>query len=181
MKHQLIISICRLLLFLCGTFIVNAQTTGSKSVSITLPEVALLDIEPNNETIILFLTAPSDAGMPLNNPNVNTTKWINYSSAISSIAPHRTITAEIDQEIPSVSIRLQASNAIGGNGTLGTSTGQVVLTTSPQTIINGIGGAYTGDGANNGHQLSISAEISNYEQLIPANNQIITITYTISN
>lgn len=84
--------------------------------------------------------------------------------------------------LPGISIKLQAGGAIGGGGGVrGTTAGAVTLTTTPIPIVNGIGGAFTGNGAGNGHQLSIWAEISDYTQVIPANNHILTITYTISN
>lgn len=166
---------------LYGTLPATAQASGSKSVSVNLPEVALLDIEPNNTGISLSFSAPSEAGMPVTPPTANTSKWLNYTSALASSASARHVSAAIDQMIPGVSIRVQAGPAVGGGGALGTSTGAVSVTTVPQTIVSGIGGAFTGDGANNGHQLSIWAEISDYNVVTQITGQFVTITYTISN
>ncbi len=91
------------------------------------------------------------------------------------------ITAQIDQTFPGIALKLLAGTATGGGGTLGVSTGQKTLTTSPQIIISGIGGAFTGNGVNNGHQLTLATEITNYTQLVQTSSQTITITYTISN
>ena len=167
---------------LFGVFSAAAQNTGSKTVSVNLPAVALLDIEPNNAGISLSFSAPSEAGMPVTSPTANTSKWLNYTSALASLAPARHVSAAIDGVIPGVSIRVQAGPAVGGGGgALGTSTGAVTVTTVPQAIVSGIGGAFTGDGANNGHQLSIWAEISDYNVVTRITGQIVTITYTISN
>ena len=83
--------------------------------------------------------------------------------------------------IPGVNIRLQAAAASGaGGGTLGTPSAQVTLTTTPVTIISGIGGAYTGNGANNGHRLTISLVPGTYANLFAQTNTTVTIVYTIT-
>lgn len=156
------------------------QTSGNKTVSVTLPVVTLLDIEPAGNTILNF-TVPTDAGKALVNPVVNTSKWINYTSAIAPAGLTRKITASVNQTIPGIDIKIQAAAASGsGGGTLGTPSGQVILTTTPVTIINGIGGAYTGNGANNGHMLTITVAPNNYSNLAAINNTSIVITYTIT-
>lgn len=169
------------LLSLCFTNLLYAQTTGSKNVSLALSEFALLDIEPNTNVIAFNFSPPTQAGMPISTPAVNTSKWINYTSAKATATPNRTISAQIDQLIPGITVKVQAATAIGGGGTLGTTTGLQTLNTSAQTIISGIGGAFTGNGTSNGHQLSISTQITTYTQLVQTSNQTITLTYTISN
>ncbi len=66
------------------------------------------------------------------------------------------------------------ADAGNGDGTMGSSAGQVTLTSSYQTVISGIGSAYTADGANNGHNLT-------YAQIDFDEDVTLTITYTISN
>ncbi|WP_292008557.1 hypothetical protein [Chryseobacterium sp.] len=160
--------------------VVFSQTSGSRTVSMTLPVVTLLDIEPAG-TISMNFVAPTEAGLPLTAPANNTTKWINYTSAIAPSGLTRRITAAINQTIPGVNIRLQASPASGsGGGTLGTPTSQITLSTTATNIITGIGGAYTGNGANNGHMLTISLAISTYASLTTTTNTPIVIVYTIT-
>ncbi|MFP3594128.1 hypothetical protein [Chryseobacterium sp. SIMBA_038] len=160
--------------------LIFSQTTGNSAVSITLPVVTLLDIEPTGNFTLNF-TAPTEAGLSVVNPAVNTTKWINYTSAIAPAGLTRRVTASVNQVIPGVNIRLQAGTASGsGGGTLGTSSGQVTLTTTPVTIITGIGGAFTGNGANNGHQLTISLVPNTYTNLSARTNTPVVITYTIT-
>lgn len=159
------------LTFYAGTL---AQTYN---VSFTLPQVALMDIEQSS-SINLDLIKPTEAGNRLANPTNNTTKWLNYTSAVAS-GGSRSITASINQNVPGIDIKLQAAQATGGAGTLGTPSSQITLSTIPTTIISGIGGAYTGNGVGNGHQLTFSAVPNSYTNL-SASNTSVTVTYTIT-
>ena len=169
------------LLFFWGTFFLSAQTTGSRNVNLNLSEIVLLDIEPNINAISVSFLAPSEAGRALTTPAVNATRWLNYTSAKRTTTPMRSITAQIDQPFAGLFVKLEAAASSGnGGGALGTTAGKVTLTTSPTTIISGIGGAFTGNGINNGHLLNISLEVEDYKKLVQT-TKIITITYTISN
>lgn len=166
--------------FLIISCTVFSQTTGNSSVAVTLPVVTLLDIEPAGN-ILLNFAAPTEAGLPIVSPAANTTKWINYTSAIAPAGLTRRVTASVNQVIPGVNIRLQASAVSGvGGGTLGTSSGQVTLTTTAITIISGIGGAFTGNGINNGHQLTITLVPNTYANLSARTSTPVVITYTIT-
>ncbi|MGH1519584.1 hypothetical protein [Chryseobacterium sp. JK1] len=160
--------------------VIYAQT-ASIPVTMTLPIVTLMDIEPAGSISLNFI-APTEAGNALTTPTSNTSKWINYTSAIATGGLTRRITAATNNtNIPGVSIRLQAGAATGsGGGTMGTSSGIVTLSPSPITIISGIGGAFTGNGTSNGHQLTISLLISNYALLSAQTNTSISIVYTIT-
>lgn len=169
-----------LLIVFCAVYSSTYSQTSSTTVTLTLPKVTLMDIEPTG-SITLNFTRPTEAGNSLVAPAPNTSKWINYTSAIASGGLTRRITASVNTVIPGVNIRIQAAAASGaGGGTLGTSAGQVILTTTPTTIISGIGGAYTGNGANNGHALTISLATSTYGNLQAQTNTAIVITYTIT-
>lgn len=155
------------------------QTTGSRNITITLPKVAILDIEPAGTVVMNFLP-PTEAGRPLVAPAVNTTKWINYTSALATADPSRSITVAVNQTIPGLDIRLEAAAPSGsGGGIRGVVGGQVILTTVPTTIISGIRGAFTGTGPNNGHGLTLSISTNNYANLAAGNNNTLVITYTI--
>lgn len=158
---------------------VTAQVSVNSAVKITLPTVALMDIEPSNAISFIF-TSPSEAGRQLNNPATNSSKWINYTSAIALNGQSRRITAAVNELIPGVDIKLLASSATAsGAGVKGISNGQITLTTNSQTLINSIGGAYTGNGLNSGHQLNISLAINSYNNLRTLTNKTVVITYTI--
>ncbi|MEJ5104802.1 hypothetical protein [Chryseobacterium sp. MYb328] len=166
---------------LLTSFILSGLLYSQANVTLTLPVVTLMDVEPTGN-ITLNFTAPTEAGNPIGNPTPNTSKWINYTSAITSGGLTRRITAAISGTlIQGVNIRLQAAAASGaGGGTLGTPSAQVTLTNTPVTIISGIGGAYTGNGANNGHRLTISLVPSTYTDLSARPSTALTIVYTIT-
>lgn len=157
-----------------------SQTTGSRNIAVTLPVVTLMDIEPSG-AISLNYTAPTEAGNAITAPAANTSKWINYTSAIAPSGLSRRITASVNQTIPGIDIKIQAATASGsGGGTLGIPSAQITLTTTAQTIISGIGGAFTGNGSNNGHQLTITLITNNYSNLDSRSNTPVIITYTIT-
>lgn len=171
------------LILLSGLFLscsVLSQTTGNRTVTLTLPVVTLMDVEPAG-TISLNYAAPTEAGNAVTIPTANTAKWINYTSAITASGVVRRITASINQVIPGTDIRIQAAAASGsGGGTLGSPSAQVILTTAAQTIISGIGGAFTGNGPNNGHRLTITLTNNTYANISARTNTPIVITYTIT-
>ncbi|KFE97154.1 hypothetical protein [Chryseobacterium luteum] len=166
---------------ICLIFCVLSGTMFSQTlIAVTLPVVTLLDIEPAG-TFTLNFTAPTEAGQALTAPASNTAKWVNYTSAITSGGLTRRVTASVNQLIPGVNIRIQAAAASGaGGGTLGTSSGLVTLSTTAATIITGIGGAFTGNGPNNGHKLTISLVVNTYANLSAITNIPVVITYTIT-
>jgi len=156
------------------------QTTGNRTASISLPVVTLMDIEPAGAIAMNFI-APTEAGRPIVSPAINTSKWINYTSAIAAGGLSRKITASVSPVIPGIDIKIQAAAASGsGGGTLGTPSAQVTLNTTSQTIISGIGGSFTGNGANNGHRLTISLSPNTYSNLSARTNTAVVIVYTIT-
>lgn len=166
------------------TFIISSdlfgQTTGNRTASVTLPVVTLLDIEPAGAIAMNFI-APTEAGRPIVSPAINTSKWINYTSAIAAGGLSRKITASVSPVIPGIDIKIQAAAATGsGGGTLGTPSAQITLNTTSQTIISGIAGSFTGNGANNGHRLTISLSPNTYSNLSARTNTAVVIVYTIT-
>ena len=59
-------------------------------VQVTIPEIALLDIEPNMAPITLSMDAPDEGGLPLtiSSNGTDNSKWLNYTSAID-LAEHQ--------------------------------------------------------------------------------------------
>jgi len=78
-----------------------------------------------------------------------------------------------------------AKDAGNGDGKKGSTAGQIILNSSDQTVVSGIGSCYTGDGSNNGHNLTYSLELDtkkgSYEKIDFDQDVVLTITYTISN
>ncbi|ANF51030.1 hypothetical protein A0O34_11130 [Chryseobacterium glaciei] len=169
----------------------NAQDTNTDNhtISITIPEVALVDIEPAaTKNITLGFTAPTEAGLPITATATNNALWLNYSSIKSVADATRNVSVKVNAIIPGIDIRVTAAAATGaGGGTLGTPSAQLTLSAADQTIVSGIGSAYTGDGANNGHNLTYALApgsgpggIAAYADLQATTTAVATVTYTIS-
>ncbi len=167
-----------------------AQDTNvdAHDIVISIPEVALLDIEPSASTTInLGATAPTEAGAPLVFSATNTDLWLNYSSIVGSTTePSRKVTVKISSgTLPGGTVlKVQAAADAGnGAGTVGTPTGEITLTATDQDFITGVGSCYTGTPENNGHQLTYSLELDasgNYSDLDFDDSSTVTITYTLS-
>ena len=155
-----------------------AQTTASVTVNATLIPIARLDLRTRG-AITLNLVAPTESGNQLNSSATNNTKWMNFTSAVPPGVTRR-ITGQVTGTIPpGINVNLGLSTVAGsGSGPRGTSVALTTFTNTAQTIINGIGGAFTGNGANNGYQLTYSLSISNYS-LLRSNSSTITIVYTL--
>ncbi|MBK6977998.1 MAG: hypothetical protein IPH28_13585 [Cytophagaceae bacterium] len=161
------------------TNIAFGQATLSVGVNFTLPSVSLLDIAPDRSTFSLSFNAPTEAGNQITTTSTNNTKWLNFTSAVPPSVT-RKITASISGAMPGgVNLNLAVASVSGaGAGTRGTSAGTVVLSNSPQAIVNNIGGAYTGNGANNGYMLTFTLGIGNFS-LLRNQTSNVTIVYTL--
>lgn len=163
--------------------------TDNHTITISVPEVALVDIEPAaTKNITLGFTAPTEAGSAVIPNTANTTLWLNYSSIISDAEPTRTVSVKVNPPILGIDIHVTAAGATGsGGGTLGTPAAQLTLSATDQTIISGIGSAYTGNGANNGHNLTYALAagsgpggVASYADLKVITNTDVSVIYTIS-
>ena len=172
MKNILII------IFINVTYLTFAQT--SVSISSAVPSIALMDIAPNNTAFNLNIVAPTEAGNIATITPTNSTKWINFSSAVAT-GITRKITAQLSGTLPvGLNLKLVVSNYAGiGAGTLGTSSGTLILSGTAQLVINGIGGAFTGDNTGNGYNLNYSLEITDYA-LLKSQSSTFSIIYTMS-
>ena len=176
------------------SFSVNAQISNqdAHNVVIDIPEVALLDLEAEGNDGTAFTlapTAPTEAGEALNFENANDSRvWINYSSIIGSASePSRNVAVQITSgTVPAgTELSVVAASAVNtGDGTMGSPTAEVVLSSTAQNIITGIGSAYTGTGYDKGHNLfyalGLSDAINSYSQLDFDDSDTVVITYTLS-
>ncbi len=163
----------------------QAQTDDGNdqhNLTISIPEVALVDLEAASGTAItLDAVAPTEAGSAITYP-ADSTIWLNYSSIKNgSGEATRVIQAKLSAVIAGVDIKVTPSAASAtGDGAKGTSAGTVTLTTTDQDVITSIGSAYTGDGVDNGHRLKYSLATNSYSALDAASGTQLQITYTIS-
>jgi len=165
------------------------DNNDAHNITITIPEVALLDIEPSgSNTITMGPTAPTEAGDPLDfSASTNNTLWMNYSSIIGSTTePSRDVTVAITTgTVPGgMTLKVVAANDAGnGAGNVGTPTSEVTLSSTAQNIVTGVKSCYTGDGTNNGHQLTYTLSLTapaNYGDLDFDDATTLTVTYTLS-
>lgn len=172
---------------LISVFSVFSQidNTEQAGVAFTLPQVAILDIEPETNSNVVFSMSPAaePGALPRINKTSNEELWLNYSSSHPNSQGARSVIAQITEgALPDgIVLKLNASNYKGfsGAGSLGQSSGEVSLSSQPQTIIHSVGNCYTGDGVGNGHSLNFSLEIADYTQLNTIGETSLTILYTI--
>lgn len=161
-------------------------------VTITIPQVALLDLEVATGTtdVTLAGTAPTEAGLPMTfgTAATNATIWMNYSSIVKGILLRNVGVAITAGSVPTgLKLTVQAGVDAGtGAGTMGTASSVLTLTGTSQNIITGIGSAYTGDGAAKGRNLTYNLNYAtnvatDYNNLRFVDTAApLTITYTLS-
>lgn len=166
----------------------NDNNTANHNVAITIPEVALLDIETSaSKNITLKATHSAEAGDPISfNGVTNSDLWLNYSSIVSTTNTSRKITAQLTGTVPAgVQLKVVAGSSVTGGGTRGTAVASgVTLTSTPQDLITGIGSSYTENGSEKGHQLTYSLSLvdaSSYGNLRFDQSNQVEVTYTIIN
>ena len=184
MKKSFAILVSALLLAGTANFAAAQDSnTDNHKVTVKVPSVALLDIEPNaNKDITLEATAPTEAGNPLGLSATNSTLWLNYTSVAKSKGSSRKIQVKVDNNFPEGGILLKVTAAAPtGKGSLGTALPKITLNSNnDQNIITGIGSCYTEDGINHGSQLTY--ELSNDESSwanLYQKDYAITVTYTL--
>ena len=161
------------------------------TVQITIPEVAILDLEGASGTsVVLAVQAPTEAGLAVDFSDAkDSSVWVNYSSIVGSVteASRKVSTKITNGSVPGGMLLkvTAAADAGNGDGTVGSSAAQVTLSASDQDFITGIGSCYTGDGASNGHNLYYSLELDpnagSYANIDFDDATTLTILYTISN
>lgn len=157
--------------------------TEFSDLYITVPEICLVDVEPQIGTISLPLTSPTDAGAGIGAAATDDSRWINYTMSLSPTSNTRMVSAQITGGVvPSgLSLQVSAANYSGsGSGNFGATTGTITLNTTPQSIITGIGGSFTGNGVANGHQLTFNLVVTDYAQMRTSSQSTIEVTYTIT-
>lgn len=162
----------------------NDTDKAEHQIGITIPTVAIVDIEGNGNNTTIELN-PSfsnlEAGDAVDFSGVtNSELSLNYTSIINDKT--NKITAEIDVDTESnygFSIKLSVGSNNGGSGELGEGQEDVELSTTPAAVVTGIGSCYSGDGNSKGRTLTYSLEAKDYSKIIGQEYDEITVTYTI--
>lgn len=170
------------LIFSVGMVVAQPDThEASHNVKITVPTVALIDIE-GGSTISFELTRPTEAGSGFVAPDPNNTLWLNMTSVVTQ-GTTRAISVGLSEELsPALSLKVTAANKTGaGHGTFGTA-GNTIIETAEKPLITGIGSGYTGNGANHGYNLTYDLIINadKYKDLYAVTDQTVVVTYTLT-
>ena len=138
-----------------GTFAQDVSS-DAHTVTIDIPNVTLLDIEPSgSKNIGMAFTANGEAGLGLTNPAANTALWLNYTSVVPTGVSRKIVVKYTAAGLPGVDVKVTpATPVITGGGTGGTAGAQVTLSTTDQAIVTGIGSVFTGNGASSGVNLT---------------------------
>ncbi|NEW78903.1 MAG: hypothetical protein GZ086_05645 [Gelidibacter sp.] len=178
----------QLIYIILGFYAISAysQSTGSVNATFNLSQVALLDLEPDNTSITANLSPPIEAGEKVSVTMTNNTKWINFSSAVLA-GNSRSISIQLEagqKTPPGIYLKLTTSSYSGINmgnlAALGSPAATVTLNNTPQPIISGIKGSFTGNGINNGYKLTYALEIYDYKLLDFNQTASLSITLTLS-
>ncbi len=194
MRKLFFLKLILALLFITTAFnSLLAQDTeiGSHILTVSIPEVAILDVESTeaSTSITIGPTAPTEAGEALDFSTVtNNALWLNYSSIknTSTGDAARTISVVATGTMPTgMTLSLTVADPAGsGGGALGSVIGggsAFTLGGGTQNIIQSIGSCYTGNLANNGHQLTYGLAMDNSDYAaLDAVDTDITVTYTLS-
>lgn len=174
-------------LLIMGTFffICPAISSGQLDASFTIPELAIVDIEPDNTGIFLTVEPPSEpgAGFTTSSSSKDNSKWLNYTCCLAPYATDRSVLVQITSgDLPrGISITVEASNYSGnGKGVFGKPAGKVLLGSRPGVLIAGIRGGYTGDGPYNGHMLTYSLSVASDQFFDFTSLETIEVTFTVT-
>lgn len=176
--------ICKgMVILIC--FLWNDVALGQVHIAFKLPEIALVDVEPQHHTLELVVEPPIRGGEPIqtSQSSKRDAMWLNYTSAIAPGRPSRRIVAQISKgTIPDgVQLYLEAKPYRGnGQGDLGHPSGVIALGRQGQSILQGIRGGFTGDGPYQGHQLVYWLEIEDLAKVNADKAAFVEIVFTIT-
>ncbi len=170
--------------FMLTTNVMGQTNTAGEAVTYSIEAMAILDIESPGVT--LAFSIPDNAGKAIADATADG-GWVNYTSVIANLATNK-VTAQIATgglaklTALGTELAITAGTAIAtlSDGDLGVTAGSVTLTETALPLITAIGSCYTGNGADQGHQLSYVWSITDYAAFeVEALSSDITVTLTI--
>ncbi len=174
-----------LILLICNnSFFAQINDFQDFEFRITIPEMALVSIAPENTTVQLTMEKTEIAGEKIGYISKQEQPlWLNYTCSIALDSPSKNIAAQIisGSVPPGIQLQLITSEYSGsGKGTFGLPAPQISLQNYPQNIITNIGGSFTNKGIYNGHEIKYSLKIINYKLLDAESSNTLTVVFTIS-
>jgi len=154
---------------------VRSATTANTAVSVSIASFCLVAV--TSSSISLTITNPATPGGVPSNANSSST-YAQYSSTVASGVTRRVtaVWATGNSAPTGCELRLTATPGTGQ----GTSAGQILVSTTAQNIVTGIGGCATGTGATSGAQLGYALNILTMTSLVANESKSATITLTLT-
>lgn len=158
------------------------SNTDNHTISIVIPQIALLDIEPEgSKDISITMVEPTEAGdAPAD--QTNDKLWLNVTSIVAANAT-RSISVSINAAVAGLDLKVVAAAYYGaGFGSWGTAQPELTLSASSQNLVTGIKSGYTANGDGNGYRLTytVSPKGDNTFGDLVADTESITVTYTLT-
>lgn len=173
-------------LFLSTMAFAQDDQNDNHEISFNLAATSIIDIEgPGGDKTLTFTTqAVVEAGSQFDYDLIDETLWLNYSNIKAQEGSTRRVNVQMSGILPEgMTLTVAADDYSGiGVGEVGTpNPSAITLDGTSSTIISNIGSVHTGNGINNGHQLTYALTIDDdhIEHLSSTLNSVISITYTI--
>jgi len=168
-----------------GAAIAEDTDIASHQVTVSVPQLSLVDIEGDKGTAItLEFTAPKEAGEALVAPEPNSDLWLNLSSTAKKESKGKKVSANLAGSLPTgITLKLMADNSTTGLGNKGKAASEVTLSNAEQDIIADIKSGYTENGPEKGFRLTYTVVFkADNEAYAALYNDIapLTVTYTMA-
>lgn len=169
-----------LTLLFVGTVAFAASSTATQPVTMTVSEVVLMGVSPNNNTFTLNVVQPVTAGDPPTGSS-NSTKYLNYTAVTAGGQTRNISVGWNDATRPPAGTELHVQSAAPtGTGAVGSSNGdQTVPNAGSNNIVISIGSCYTGTG-NAGAQLTYTLVVSAPGSLVQGASTNVTVLLTLT-
>jgi len=167
-----------LITFLCAFPLaapIHSATTVTSAVSVSIASFCVMAV--TSSSVSLTILNPAVAGSIPADATSSTT-YAQYSSTVAAGVTRRITAAwAIGNSAPvGCDLRLTATPPTGK----GSSAGEIILSTTAQNIVTGIGGCATGTGSGNGAQLGYKLKINTMTSLVANESKSATITLTLT-
>ena len=154
-----------------------SEDTVTQQVTMQVSEICLVGVSGNPQKLVI---AGSENGGVDPLPSTDESTYVQYTSTVAA-GVTRTLSirwGDVDLAPAGCSLKLQAIPAGGANQ--GVSTGELTLSSSPQTLITNIGSCATGTGSMQGARLIYNLVVDDETQLIAGEAKSVTITLTLT-
>ena len=154
--------------------VVFSGNTDNHDVTLQVNSIAEVAVTTDVSLTVMAPVTPGDVPQD----DTDNTAYLQYTSTVPS-GQTRVITAAwggSDSSPAGTQMKLQASPQSGK----GTGAGEIIVSSSSQSIITSIGSCYTGTGGSDGAQLTYTLEIMDATALEANASETVTVTFTVA-